>query len=194
MIHETWIHHYMPETKQQSKQCVLSCESASKKSQVDLSANVVMATIFWDARGVIHIDYLQKGTTINGEYYTNLLDRFNEDLKKKRPHLAKKKVIFHQGNARVHTCVVSMAKFHELRYELLPHQPYSTDLATSDYFWSRTLRTGLAERDFIPTMKSSHKQRHILRTSRYLIFLEGIQNLENRWTKCISLKSDYIEK
>ena len=78
-----------------------------------LSANKVMATVFWDVRGVIHIDYLQKGI-INDEYYTNLLERINEDLKKKRPHLAKEKVIFHQDNARVHTCVVSIFKFHEL--------------------------------------------------------------------------------
>ena len=75
-----------------------------------LSANEVMATVFWDARGVIHIDYLQKGRTINGEYYTNLLDRFNEDLKKKRPHLAKKKVILHQDNARVHTCLGEISR------------------------------------------------------------------------------------
>ena len=75
------------------------------------------------ARGVIHIDYLQKGRTINGEYYTNLLDRFNEDLKKKRPHLAKKKVFSHQDNAIVHTCFVSMAKFHDFRYKLLVSEP-----------------------------------------------------------------------
>ena len=58
-------------------------ESALKKAKVGFSANKVMATVFWDARGVMHIDYLQKGRTIYGEYYTNLLDRFNEDLKKK---------------------------------------------------------------------------------------------------------------
>ena len=90
---EAWIHHNTPETKQQSKQWVLPGESAQKKAKVGLSANKVMATVFWDARGVIRIDYLQKGRTINGEYYTNLLDRVNEDLKKK-PHLAKKKVLF----------------------------------------------------------------------------------------------------
>ena len=94
-VDETWIHHNTPETKQQSKQWVLPGESAPKKTKVGLSANKVMATVFWDVSGVIHIDYLQKGRTINGEYYTNLLDRFNEDLKKKRPHLAKKKVLFH---------------------------------------------------------------------------------------------------
>ncbi|QQP49556.1 Uncharacterized protein FKW44_010266, partial [Caligus rogercresseyi] len=99
-VDETWIHYNTPETKQQSKQWVLKGESAPKKAKVGLSANKVMATVFWDARGVIHIDYLQKGRTMNGEYYTSLLDRFNEDLKKKRPHLAKKKVLFHQDNAR----------------------------------------------------------------------------------------------
>ena len=108
-----------------------------------LSGNKVMATVFWDARGVIHIDYLQKGRIISGEYYTNLLDQFSEDLKKKRRHLAKIKVIFHHDNARVHTYLVSMTKFHELRYELLPHPPYSPDLAPSDFFLFPNLKKWL---------------------------------------------------
>ncbi|QQP31396.1 Mariner transposase, partial [Caligus rogercresseyi] len=54
------------------------------------------------------------------------------------------KVLFHQDNARVHTCVVSMAKFYELRYELLPHPPYSSDLAPSDYFLFPNLKKWLA--------------------------------------------------
>ena len=101
-----------------------------------MSANKVMATVFWDARGIIHIDYLQKGKAINGEYYANLLDRFNEDLKRKRPHMAKKKVL-------VHTCAVSMAKLYELGYELVPHPPYSPDLALSDYFLFPNLKKWL---------------------------------------------------
>ena len=89
-------------------------------------------------------DYLQKGRTINGEYYTNLLDRFNEDLKKKRLHLAKEKALFHQDIARVHTCVLSMAKFHEL----LPHPPYSPDLDPSDYFLFSNLKKWLGGNRF----------------------------------------------
>ena len=102
-----------------------------------------MATVFWDARGVRKGE--QKGRTING---TNLLDRFNEDLKKKLPHLAKKKGPFHQDNARVYTCVVSMAKYHELRYELLPHPPYSPDSAPSDYFLFPNLKKWLGGKRF----------------------------------------------
>ncbi|KAG5329652.1 SETMR methyltransferase, partial [Acromyrmex charruanus] len=69
-----------------------------------------------------------KGQTINGDYYAALLDRFNI-LKKKCLHLTKKKVLFHQDNAQVHTCPTPMAKFNEFRYgELLPHPAYSPDL------------------------------------------------------------------
>ena len=60
----------------------LPAESAPKKAKVGLSAYKLMATVFWDARSVIHIDYLQNGRTFNGEYYTNLLDRFNEEKEK----------------------------------------------------------------------------------------------------------------
>ena len=73
-VDETWIHSNTPETKRQSKQWVSTGKSAPKKAKLDLSTNKVMATIFLDARGIIHIDYLQKGRAINGEYYANLFN------------------------------------------------------------------------------------------------------------------------
>ncbi|MBZ5797319.1 hypothetical protein K8353_45610, partial [Burkholderia contaminans] len=98
------MHHTTPETKQQSKQWASTGERAPKKTKMGLSANKVMATVFWDSRGVIHIDYLEKGKMMAGEYNSQLLGRFDTVLKQKRPHLGKKKVLFHQDNARVHTC------------------------------------------------------------------------------------------
>ncbi|QQP31674.1 Putative mariner transposase [Caligus rogercresseyi] len=183
-VDETWIHYNTPETKQQSKQWVLKGESAPKKANVGLSANKVMATVFWNARGVIHIDYLQKGRTMNGEYYTSLLDRFNDDLKKKRPHLAKKKVLFHQDNARVNTCVVSMAKFYELRFELLPHPP--------DYFLFPNLKKWLAGKRFYSNNEIISQTNTYFEDLEKSYFLEGIKKLEKRWTKCIELKGDYF--
>ena len=50
-VNETWIHHNTPE----SKQWVVPSDSAPKKAKVGLSANKVMATVFYNARGVIHI-------------------------------------------------------------------------------------------------------------------------------------------
>ena len=78
------------------------------------------------------IDYLEKGRTITGECYSNLLIRLDEKICEKRPGLQKKKIIFHQDNAPANKSVLAMGKLRDLYYELLEHPPYSPDLAPSD--------------------------------------------------------------
>jgi hypothetical protein len=56
---ETWIHHYTPESKQQSKQRTEASRSAPKKTKSVPSAGKVMASVFWDAEGILFIDYLE---------------------------------------------------------------------------------------------------------------------------------------
>ena len=84
---ETWIHYYTPESNRQSAQWLKPGESRPKRPKTQRSAGKVMASIFWDASGIIFIDYLEKGKTITGEYYCTLLDKLDEEIKKKRPHL-----------------------------------------------------------------------------------------------------------
>jgi len=50
-----------------------------------------MASVFWDAEGILFIDYLEKGKSITGEYYYNLLTRLDKKIREKRPGLQKKK-------------------------------------------------------------------------------------------------------
>jgi len=88
---ETWIHHYTPESKEQSKQWTEAGCSAPKKTRSVSSAGKVMALVFWDAEGILFIDYLEKGKTVTGEYYSNLLTRLDKKIREKRPGLQKKK-------------------------------------------------------------------------------------------------------
>jgi hypothetical protein len=41
--------------------------SAPKKTRSVPSAEKVMASVFWNAEGILFIDYLEKGKTITGE-------------------------------------------------------------------------------------------------------------------------------
>jgi len=91
---ETWIHHYTPESKQHSKQWTKAGCSAPKKTKSAPSAGKVMASVFWDAEGILFVDYLEKGKTITREYYSNLLTRLDEKIHEKRPGLQKKKSSF----------------------------------------------------------------------------------------------------
>jgi hypothetical protein len=49
-----------------------------------------MASVFWDAEGISFIDYIEKGKTITGEYYSNLLTRLDKKIPQKRSGLQKK--------------------------------------------------------------------------------------------------------
>ena len=91
---ETWIHHFTPESKR-------SPFERPKHPKAQQLAGKVMAAVFWDVRDVILIDYLEQGNTINSEYYTTLLERLKTEIAKKRPYMAKKKILFHQTTHRV---------------------------------------------------------------------------------------------
>ncbi len=75
---ETWVHHYTPESEEQFSQLQGTVQPAQKKAKVALFFNKVMATVFQGTCGIIFINYLQKGKTINGECYVVLLQRLSE--------------------------------------------------------------------------------------------------------------------
>ena len=130
---ETWIHHFIPDTSRESAECRAPGESAPKRPKTQQTAGRVMASVFWDVHGIIFIDYLEHGKIINSDYYIDLLVRLKAEIIKKRTHLAKKKVLFHQDNVPCHKSKKSMGKVVEWGFELLLHPPYSPDLAPS-YF------------------------------------------------------------
>jgi hypothetical protein len=62
-----------------------ACYSAPKKTMSVPSAGKVIALVFWDAEGILFIEYLEKGKTITREYFSNLLTRLNEKICEKGP-------------------------------------------------------------------------------------------------------------
>jgi len=82
---ETWLYHYGPETKQQSMEWRHSSSPRPKKFRVQKPAGKILASIFWDQDGILLIDYLPNGQTINAEYYSSLLVKLKDILKEKRP-------------------------------------------------------------------------------------------------------------
>jgi len=68
-----------------------SHESRPKRPKTQASAGKVLASIFWDAQGIIMINYLEKGQTITGDHYIGLLDRLNGEKKKKKAAFSEEK-------------------------------------------------------------------------------------------------------
>lgn len=192
-IDETWIHHYTPESKEATKEWVARHEIPPKRPRTQQSAGKVLASVFWDSSGILFIDYLEKGKTINSDYYCELLDRLKDEYTKKRSYLSKKKPIFLQDNAPAHKSVKTMAKLHELRFELLPHPPYSPDLAPSDYYLFPNLKRWLRGQRFSTNEEVEWETDAYFEGLEQDYYSKGIAMLEKRWIKCIELKGEYVE-
>ena len=81
---ETWLHHWDPDTKKDSMQWKRPGSPPPKKFRTQPSASKVMATVFWDSKGIILIDYKPAGTSITGEYYANVIKQLRVAIKEKR--------------------------------------------------------------------------------------------------------------
>lgn len=68
-----------PETKQERD----PSSPPPKKAEGVSSPGKVMAFIFWDTKGIVFIDYLQKGQIINKEHYANLLRQLQMAVRSK---------------------------------------------------------------------------------------------------------------
>ena len=191
---ETWIHYFTLESNRQSDEWPAAGESRPKRPKIQTSTGKVLASIFWDAQGILFIDYLEKGRTINSEYYIALLVRLKEEIAKKRPQMKKKKVLFHQDNAQCHKSIAMMAKLNELHFELLPHHPYSPDLAPSDYWLFADLKRMLQGKRFGSNEEVISETEAYFKAKDKAFYKKGIELLEKRWNQCIILGGDYIDE
>ena len=107
-VEETWVHYYEPENKSQSRQRVGPGSLRPKRFETQPSAGKVMATVFWDAQGVIMLDFRAKKGTITGAYYANLLNQLRTAIHGKRRGKLSKGILLQQDNARVHTSKIAM--------------------------------------------------------------------------------------
>ena len=84
-----------------SKHWVKHGENAPRRPKTQQSAGKVgnlWLVFLVITHGVIFIKYLKKGRTISGVYYAASLGRLVDEIRKKRPHLKKEKIVFHYDN------------------------------------------------------------------------------------------------
>jgi hypothetical protein len=88
-------------------------------------------TIAWHLLGFPLIVALPKGRTLNAEYYR---ENIFAALTQLQPEDDGRKLVVHADNARAHTAQKCRTFRQENALRLAPHPPYSSDLASSDFF------------------------------------------------------------
>lgn len=193
-VGETWIHHLLPDLKQQTDQ-LAELVAPGRKKKVKrkriLSSEKVLVSTFWDARGLIMVDYLHTNGTITPQYYGGLLRRLCEELSRKRPGMMRR-FLFHQDNTRVHTTTQTLAEIHNCGFEVLPHPPCSPDLMPADYYLFPSLAKHLEGKKYFSNEEVLASVDNYLENLPDIYFRNGIMSLPERWNKCIDLSGNYV--
>ena len=191
---ETWIHHYEPESKRQSMEWRHTSSPQPKKFKAQKSAGKIMATVFWDAQGVILVDFLPKGETINSEAYIQTLTRLRARIQRVRPNMPIDNVLLLHDNARPHTSIRTRETIASFGWTTLPHPPYSPDLAPSDYHLFGPMKEGLRGKHYPSDEEVKSAVKKWLKEQSREFYEAGIHALIRRWNIAVERNGDYVEK
>jgi histone-lysine N-methyltransferase SETMAR len=188
------VYGYDVETKVQSSQWVSKKSPRPKKARQVSSHFKVMLTVFFDSEGFVHYKFLPQGRTVNKEYYLEVMQSLCEAARKKRPDAWREnRWIPQHDNAPLHSSLPVRDFFAEHATTVLPHPPYSPDLAPADFFLFPKLKSTLKGRRFesidaIKTNSLAH-----LCSIHKTAFQECFRTLQKRWQQCIQSRGKYFE-
>jgi histone-lysine N-methyltransferase SETMAR len=164
-----------------------------QKNPSEKSAEKFLASNFWYQDGIILIDYLPKGQTINANYYTSLLVQLKDILKEERRGKFTNFVSSLHDNASAHRTITTQKKLAYLGFHFLDHPPYTPDLALSDYH----LFSGLKKLSNFLLFSSDAKVIAAALTwmdgQNSYFFVCDLKKLEQRSKECIELRGYYVE-
>jgi histone-lysine N-methyltransferase SETMAR len=98
-----------------------------------LANRKLMATVFWDRKGLLFIKFMEPQTTITSETYCETLKKLRRAIENKRRGMLTSGVVLLHDNAHPHRAAHTQALLQKFCWDLLDHPPYSPDLAPSDF-------------------------------------------------------------
>ncbi|GFO33567.1 transposase [Plakobranchus ocellatus] len=139
--------------------------------------------------GVVHMEFLEQGQTVNSERYISTPQALNLRLRRFRRD---KDSILQHSNARPHTSRQTQDALLELT--TLPHPAYSPDLAPSDYYLFPQLKKYLKGHHYDNDEEVIADVRRWCRGQSSEFFADGLLQLVKRWRLCVDRDGDYVEK
>ena len=190
---ESWVYVYDPETKQQSSQWKSSTSPRPKKAR-QLKSNVKsMIITFFDVKGIVHKEFVPTGQTVNSRFYCDILRWLRENMRRCRPKLWREQTwLLHHDNAPSHTSILTHQFLVKNKIAVIPHPPYSPDMAPCDFFLFPEMELKPKERRFDTIKEIQAETQRVLDTLIEKDFQEVFQKWR-RWDWCLHAGGNYFE-
>ena len=154
----------------------------------------VMLIVFFDVHGIVHLEFLPQGQTINQNVYKDILRRLMRSVREKRRELWETKSwLLHHDNAPAHNALSIRQFLAENNIAVLEQPPYLPDLAPCDFFLFPKLKGVIKGTRFQDSKAITTAVTKELRAIPMKSFQKCIEAWQQRLEKCIRAQGDYFE-
>lgn len=187
---EKWV---MYDNTSRKRQWLSRDQTPELTPKQNIHGRKVLLCVWWCARGIIHFELLQPGQTITADVYCAQLERLKAKIEVSFPALANRKgIILQQDNARPHIAKKTLQKIKQFGWELLPHPPYSPDIAPSDYHLFRSMQHFLVGKKFNSNEAAKMAMHEFFDSRSENFYKAGIMKLYCKWSDIVEHNGDYV--
>jgi histone-lysine N-methyltransferase SETMAR len=141
---ESWVFVYDPETNIYSSKWHPSLSPRPKKSRATKSNIKEMLVAFFDDDR----EFVPTGTGVTAAFYVDVLMRLRESVRRKTHQKWKNDWTLHHDNAPSHMAMAVGQFLAKNNIPIVPHPPYSPDVAPRNLWLFPALKMGLRKRRF----------------------------------------------
>jgi len=151
-----------------------------------------MIIVFFDSRGIVYKEFVPPGQTFNYAFYKDVLEQLRKRVQQVRTDIADDWVL-HHDNMPAHIALSLREFLVNKNIPVLPHPPYSPDLALCDFYLFPRLKSKLKGNHF-GTMENIQKtvtdELHSLTENDFWYCYD---QWKKRWNHCVTSQGSYLE-
>jgi hypothetical protein len=131
---------------------------------------------------------------VNSRFYCDVLRRLRENVLRRRPELWRQQTwLLHHDNAPPHTSVLTQQFRAKYNTTVIPHPPYSHDLAPCDFSLFPKMKLKLKGRRCDTVEEIQAESSRAFDTLTQKDFQEAFQKWRRRWNRCLHVGGNYFE-
>ncbi len=192
---ESWVYTWDPALRIHNKEWLRAGEDRPLVPRKTIATAKVMLVAFYDSRGMVYYEYVQRPQTVNQQTFRAIFRRFDAAHHRRRPHAAVHgRRFLHMDNAPAHNAALTLGLVTQLGWTRLPQPAYSPDLAPCD-FWlfsrlKRNLR-GVRFRTLADLKEAVSEEIALIPAQEYRHSI--MVSWPRRWRSCLQQQGNYFE-
>jgi transposase len=142
----------------------------------------------FDMEGLVHHEFLLQRKTMNQTVYIAVLQRLRDAVRRKRSHKWSSGTwLLHHDNALCHAALNIREFLAKHSIPMVPHPPYSPDLAPRNFFLFPRLKSTLKGKQFQDVVEIQLNMTRQLQAIPKQAYQTCVEKWKDYWNRCIRI-------